>query len=277
MTIEADVEKLLTYGQMALEQGWHSKAREYFEQVLAVDATNQEAVDGLARVNEILSRRMPTPVEPKRAESAQPSRKVSLEPTRPEVEPAKPKPGVKLAAMWKGKGHWLILAVIPVVLLVLAVAYQRIVPVAHPAPTATLVLTPIPTLTLVPTPKPTATQTLAEYCKSVISYEKAAASLVEEANLIPIEGDALFIVQRRQQVLEKWRALSPPDVAKRFHDAMVVSAEHHYYMVKAIMEGDRDLVTYHAQQTRYYWDQAANSINDLLYVVAKCESYLNQQ
>lgn len=90
MTIEADIEKLLTYGQMALEQGWYDQAREHFEQALALDASNREAMKGLARVNEILSRWKPTPVEPIRAEPVEPPRKVSLEPTKPEVTPTKP-------------------------------------------------------------------------------------------------------------------------------------------------------------------------------------------
>ncbi len=59
-----DVDKLITFGQMALEQGWYDQAREYFEQALDLDASNQEALKGLVRANEILSRRMPTPAEP---------------------------------------------------------------------------------------------------------------------------------------------------------------------------------------------------------------------
>ena len=35
-----DVDKLITFGKMALEQGWYDKAREYFEQALALDASN---------------------------------------------------------------------------------------------------------------------------------------------------------------------------------------------------------------------------------------------
>jgi hypothetical protein len=85
-----DVDKLIAFGQMALEQGWYDKAREYFQQALALDASNLEAMKGLARANEILSRRMPTPAEPARAEPAEPPRKVSLEPAKSEVEPAEP-------------------------------------------------------------------------------------------------------------------------------------------------------------------------------------------
>ena len=67
-----DVEKLIAFGQMALEQGWYDKAREYFEQALELDTTNQAAIDGLARVDEILRR------------------KASFEPAKPEVPVAKP-------------------------------------------------------------------------------------------------------------------------------------------------------------------------------------------
>jgi hypothetical protein len=60
-----DVDKLIAFGQMALEQGWYDQAREYFEQVLALDSSNREAMKGLARVNEILSHRtVVKPTEP---------------------------------------------------------------------------------------------------------------------------------------------------------------------------------------------------------------------
>jgi len=72
----ADVDKLLSFGQMALEQGWCDQAREYFERVLDLDVANQEALKGLVRVNEILSRKMPTPVEPIAVQSATPPRQV---------------------------------------------------------------------------------------------------------------------------------------------------------------------------------------------------------
>jgi uncharacterized protein HemY len=52
-----DTDRLITFGQMALEQGWYDQAREHFEQALALDAANREAMKGLARANEILSRR----------------------------------------------------------------------------------------------------------------------------------------------------------------------------------------------------------------------------
>ena len=64
------VDKLITFGQMALEQGWYDQAGEYFEQVLALDASNQEAREALAEVEAILARQ------------------ASLESVKPEVEPA---------------------------------------------------------------------------------------------------------------------------------------------------------------------------------------------
>ena len=54
-----DVDKLITFGKAALEQGWYDQARDHFEQALALDPPNREAMQGLARVNEILSRLHP--------------------------------------------------------------------------------------------------------------------------------------------------------------------------------------------------------------------------
>jgi tetratricopeptide (TPR) repeat protein len=67
-----EVDKLVAFGEMAFEQGWYDKAREYFEQALVLDPSNREAMKGLARANEILSRR------------------ASFEPIKPEAPPAKP-------------------------------------------------------------------------------------------------------------------------------------------------------------------------------------------
>ncbi|MFQ6059641.1 MAG: tetratricopeptide repeat protein, partial [Anaerolineae bacterium] len=64
-----DIDKLIAFGQMALEQGWYDQAREHFEEALALDPSNLEAMKGLARVNEILSRKAAMPVEPMEAET----------------------------------------------------------------------------------------------------------------------------------------------------------------------------------------------------------------
>ena len=59
-----DIDKLITFGQMALEQGWYDQAREYFERALVLDADSREAMKGLARVYERLSRKEAAAVEP---------------------------------------------------------------------------------------------------------------------------------------------------------------------------------------------------------------------
>ncbi len=72
-----DIEQLLAFGRIGLETGYYDQARGHFEQVLALDPSNQEAMKGLARANEMLLRgggvrwterikptRQPEPVEP---------------------------------------------------------------------------------------------------------------------------------------------------------------------------------------------------------------------
>ena len=49
-----DVDKLVAFGKMALEQGWYDKAREYFDQALDLAPLNQEAIKGFTRADEIL-------------------------------------------------------------------------------------------------------------------------------------------------------------------------------------------------------------------------------
>ncbi|MBM4465362.1 MAG: hypothetical protein FJ014_07415, partial [Chloroflexi bacterium] len=160
-----EIERLLAFGRMDLEAGYPEYARQYFEKVLALDASNQEAMKGLARANEILSRRMPAPVEPKRPEPVEPLHKASLEPTKPKAEPGRPKPGLKLATMLEGNGRWLALALIPVLLLIFVFAYQRIKPMAQPTPTPIPTSTRMPTSTPRPTPRPTATLRFNEWIK----------------------------------------------------------------------------------------------------------------
>jgi restriction system protein len=59
-----DVDKLITFGQMALEQGWYDQAREYFDRALDLAPLNQEAIKGFTRTDEILRHKAsPEPAE----------------------------------------------------------------------------------------------------------------------------------------------------------------------------------------------------------------------
>jgi len=62
------IERLLELGQMDLEAGYPEYARQYFEKVLALDSANREAIDALARIDE-LSRREAMAAEPMEAET----------------------------------------------------------------------------------------------------------------------------------------------------------------------------------------------------------------
>ena len=100
MTTE-QVDKLIAFGKMALEQGWYDQAREHFEQALNLDASNREAMKGLARVNEILSYRaavksiqvkpVKAPRKPERRQAVKPVQVKPVEaPRKPERRRAEP-------------------------------------------------------------------------------------------------------------------------------------------------------------------------------------------
>jgi len=74
-----DIEQLLAFGRIGLQTGYYEQARDYFEQALTLDPSNREAMRGLARVNEILSRR----------EAVEPANS-GIGPVQPEVTLAKP-------------------------------------------------------------------------------------------------------------------------------------------------------------------------------------------
>jgi len=116
-----EVDRLLTFGQMALEQGWHDQARDYFEQVLALDASNREATKGLAQVNEILSRREATAAEPIQGEPVEPPHKVVRKRRVPEKET---KEQERLPVQWFKRqlrlGKTAILASVPLLFLLCA-------------------------------------------------------------------------------------------------------------------------------------------------------------
>ena len=140
------VDKLISYGQMALEQGWYDQAREYFEQALDLDASSQEALKGLARANEILSRRMPTPDEPIRAPPVAPPRKVERKQIIPEkkyeIQVGSPLPWFRRQSRL---GKIIVSMGVQVFLLCLYVSLTTFI---HPAPKAT----PTPTSLNMPIP-----------------------------------------------------------------------------------------------------------------------------
>ena len=78
-----DIGQLLAFGRIGLENGYYEQARDSFEQVLALDPSNREAVKGLARAKEMLGR----------GAAAQPARR---EPARPAYtpEPQRSVPGM---------------------------------------------------------------------------------------------------------------------------------------------------------------------------------------
>ena len=92
-----DIGQLLAFGRMGLETGYYEQARGYFEQVLALDPSNREAMKGLARANEILSRRKAAADEPTWGELVEPQRTAapvrSIPETRPEWQQRAPIPG----------------------------------------------------------------------------------------------------------------------------------------------------------------------------------------
>jgi hypothetical protein len=169
-----DVDKLITFGQMALEQGWYSKAREYFEQALAVDASNREAMKGLARANEILSRSMPTPVEPIRVPPVAPARKVERKPIIPakkyEVQVGSPIPWFRRQSRL---GKMIVLMGVQVFLLCLYVSLTTFI---HPTPKAT----PTPTSLDMPIPAGSGEEAFAEITEQVGTIIDAVKIVITE-------------------------------------------------------------------------------------------------
>ncbi len=81
------IEQLLAFGRIGLETGYYEQARDYFEQVLALDSSNREAMKGLARVNEILSRKEAAAFEVIQGEPVEPPPKPEIQPTEQKAEP----------------------------------------------------------------------------------------------------------------------------------------------------------------------------------------------
>jgi hypothetical protein len=133
----AGTDKLITFGQMALEQGWYDQARQCFEQALDLDPANQEALQGLVRANKMMSHGMTAPIEPNRAQSVAPPRQAG----------GKAQEGSLI--QWFGRQprsrKMIILTGMQVVFLCLYVGLAGII---NPAPNATP--TPAPFNTLMP-------------------------------------------------------------------------------------------------------------------------------
>ena len=147
------VDKLITFGKMAIEQGWYDQAREYFEQALALDASNREAMKGLARVNEILGRKAAMAVEPIQAEPVKPPRKVERKRRIPEKK--REGQGRSLTQWFKRQSRRskvAILAGVPLLFLCLCAGLANMIsptPEATPTPvwvtvTPVFINTPIP-------------------------------------------------------------------------------------------------------------------------------------
>jgi len=103
-----DVEKLLAFARIGLETGYYEQALGYFEQVLALDPSNREAMRGRARAYEILSRRGATAVESARVEAVRPRPRPAPAPGISEQKLSvpsfgeKPKPGERRNSMESG-------------------------------------------------------------------------------------------------------------------------------------------------------------------------------
>jgi len=79
-----EIEGLLELGRMDLEAGYPEYARQYFEQVLVLDANNREAKEALAEIETIQSRREAAAVKPTQDESTESSAQVERKRSIPE-------------------------------------------------------------------------------------------------------------------------------------------------------------------------------------------------
>jgi len=150
-----DVDKLITFGQMALEQGWYDQAHDYFEQALTLDASNREAMKGLARANEILSRKAAMAVEPMQDRPVKLPSKVERK--RRILEKKREGQERSLTQWFKRqsrRSRIAILAGVPLLFLCLCAGLADMI---NPAPDATPMLiptaTPASTDALLPTPE----------------------------------------------------------------------------------------------------------------------------
>jgi hypothetical protein len=81
-----EVEKLLELGQMDLEAGYPEYARHYFEKVLKLDPSHQEARKALAKIEAMLTRERTAAVGPKQDRLVKPPYKTVQKPSIPKEE-----------------------------------------------------------------------------------------------------------------------------------------------------------------------------------------------
>jgi hypothetical protein len=159
---DTDVGKLIAFGQMALEQGWYDQACDYFEQALGLDASNREAMKGLAQANEILSRRAAMAVEPTRGEPVEPLRRTARSIPEKRLKGQRRSP-VQWFKSQSRLGKIAILASVPLVLCCLCVSlaipavfislWNPFAPPTQPTVEIIPTITPaLPTLAPLPTP-----------------------------------------------------------------------------------------------------------------------------
>jgi hypothetical protein len=246
------VDTLLTFGQMALEQGWYDQAREYFEQVLALDASNREAMKGLARVNEILSRREAAAIQP---------------PTWTEIREKPPYEDNKERSLtqWfkrqSRRSRIAILAGVPLLFLCLCLSLVSVVsPTPEPTPTATPIpptATPIPP-TATPIP-PTATPGISPqeraYALEIIELLEEHADLSDKISVLQDQAskdpalfsdeswlqDVSITVAAMQRCGQRIRELVPPVRFEEAHQDLVEATRHHDRSNALFMQGVEEL------------------------------------
>ena len=228
-----EIEKLLAYGRMDFEAGYYDVARGYYQKVLQLDADNELARQAIAEIDALLERR-----------------RASFESVKPTVEPTKPRRADQLVAMLEGKGRWLALALIPVALIVLAFAYQRVVPVLLPTPT--------PTSTPMPTPTPTPDYT--EFCRDLGAYYEGASRLMDAMPAIGRTGDP----GANQRLYQGWLLLSPPEIARPFHEYMLKMQEEAIAALIAAQNQQPDVSDRHKELMNMYVHKASNALMPIL-------------
>jgi len=161
-----EIEQLLAFGRMGLETGQYEQAREDFEKVLALDPSNREAMKGLARANEILSR--------KEALAAEPTRRI------PEKRTEGPR---RSPVQWFREtsrlGKLAVVVGVPLLFLCLCAGLASVcIPPPEPAPTPGVTVTLTPTRTPIP---PTATPVPVEAAPTLQPVEEAIPTPIPPA------------------------------------------------------------------------------------------------